>query len=74
MDPAERLLVGVLGQALKDAHGKNPQQRAEARVWLQSDGPENICDLVGLSAQTLRQCEKFRMGEVGGDASTIHGK
>ncbi len=74
MEPHERLLVGVLGQALKDAHGKNPQQRAEARAWLRSDGPDNICDLVGLSAQKLRECHKFRMGEVGGDASTIHSK
>ncbi len=74
MTPTEVLLVAILGLAWRDAHGKNPQQRAEALAWLESPGADYVCEALGLSAQKLRECHKFRMGEVGGDASTIHGK
>ena len=59
-DPAqlkgyERLLAAVIGQAWRDAHGRNAYQRATARAWLQSDGAVSVCDWLGLPVDRLRR-------------------
>ena len=66
MTPTEVLLVAILGLAWRDAHGKNPQQRAEALAWLESPGADYICESLGLDVGKLRAgCHKLPMGKGG---------
>ena len=66
MTPTEALLVAILGLAWRDAHGKNPQQQAEALAWLESPGADYVCEALGLDVGKLRAgCHKCRMGEGG---------
>ena len=51
----ERLLVAVIGQAWRDAHGRNERERLHARAWLNGPGAEALCDWLDLPAATLRR-------------------
>ncbi len=55
LDGYQRLLAAVIGQAWRDAHGRNERERLHARAWLNGPGAEALCDWLGLPVDTLRR-------------------
>ena len=72
MTPCERLLVAVVARAIKDACGRNEENRLDAQKFLRSEAIESTCDWLSVYAQTVRRYIKFQMGTGGGDA--LHGE
>ena len=55
LDGYQRLLAAVIGQAWRDAHGRNEYERAAALTWLHGDGAVSVCDWLGLPVDRLRR-------------------
>ncbi len=61
--PEARLLLSVIGQAVDDCRRGDTPDRISAYRWIIGGGHASICDLIGLSAERVREWVIAEYGE-----------
>lgn len=62
--PEARLLLAIVGQAVDDCRRGSDDDRVSAYRWFRERGHAGLCDLLGLSAERVREWVIAEYGDV----------